>query len=103
MGTRIYHHYRLPTHVLLHGSVSGAYDLLCCYFAWAEPVQTGGYDGSMLNGLNILPSYTDYFNLNAATTGLNTASVFIGGFFAPIFSGVMTDRLGPDQPFSMVQ
>ncbi|KAK5124189.1 hypothetical protein LTR85_001892 [Meristemomyces frigidus] len=55
---------------------------------------TGGYDGSMLNGLNILPSYTDYFNLTPATTGLNTASVFIGGFFGPIFSGVMADRLG---------
>ncbi|KAL6882279.1 general substrate transporter [Trichoderma longibrachiatum] len=55
---------------------------------------TGGYDGSMLNGLNILPSYTDYFRLNNATTGLNTASVFIGGFFGPIWAGVMTDRLG---------
>ncbi|KIW74547.1 hypothetical protein Z517_11317 [Fonsecaea pedrosoi CBS 271.37] len=55
---------------------------------------TGGYDGSMLNGLNILPSYTDYFNLNAATTGLNTASVFIGGFFGPIVSGIIADRLG---------
>ena len=48
----------------------------------------------MLNGLNILPSYTDYFNLNDATTGLNTASVFIGGFFGPIVSGVIADRLG---------
>lgn len=56
--------------------------------------QTGGYDGSMLNGLNILPSYTDYFDLNAATTGLNTASVFIGGFFGPLVSGVAADRLG---------
>jgi MFS family permease len=55
---------------------------------------TGGYDGSMLNGLNILPSYTEYFNLNAATTGLNTASVFIGGFFGPMVAGVMADRLG---------
>ncbi|KAL1593889.1 hypothetical protein SLS60_010622 [Paraconiothyrium brasiliense] len=55
---------------------------------------TGGYDGSMLNGLNILPSYTDYFNLNPATTGLNTGSVFIGGFFGPMVSGVMSDRLG---------
>lgn len=55
---------------------------------------TGGYDGSMLNGLNILPSYTDYFNLTPATTGLNTASVFIGGFFGPIWAGVITDRLG---------
>jgi len=30
---------------------------------------TYGYDGSMMNGLNILPSYNDYFNLNPATTG----------------------------------
>jgi MFS family permease len=48
----------------------------------------------MLNGLNILSSYTDYFKLNAATTGLNTGSVFIGGFFGPIFSGIVCDRLG---------
>ena len=47
-----------------------------------------------MNGLNILPSYTDYFNLNAATTGLNTASIFIGGFWGPIVSGIMSDRLG---------
>lgn len=48
----------------------------------------------MLNGLNILPSYTGYFNLNNSTTGLNTASVFIGGFLGPLVSGVMADRLG---------
>ena len=48
----------------------------------------------MLNGLNILPSYTDYFNLNPATTGLNTASVFIGSFFGTMCSGVVADRLG---------
>lgn len=48
----------------------------------------------MLNGLNILPSYTDYFNLNDATTGLNTASVFIGGLLAPLVSGVITDKIG---------
>ncbi|TAQ90664.1 hypothetical protein B7494_g967 [Chlorociboria aeruginascens] len=55
---------------------------------------TNGYDGSMMNGLNILPSYTDYFNLNPATTGLNTASVFIGGVCGPLISGIMSDRLG---------
>lgn len=48
----------------------------------------------MMNGLNILPSYTDYFNLNAATTGLNTASVFIGSFFGTLSSGVLADWLG---------
>lgn len=55
---------------------------------------TGGYDGSMLNGLNILPSYTDYFALTPATTGLNTASVFIGSTIGTLVSGVMTDRMG---------
>ena len=48
----------------------------------------------MLNGLNILPSYLDYFNLNPATTDLNTASVFIGGFLGPLVSGIIADRLG---------
>src|ERR1700761_6601227 len=48
----------------------------------------------MLNGLNILPVYNDYFNLDDATTGLNTASVFIGGCLGPIFSGVISDRYG---------
>jgi MFS family permease len=48
----------------------------------------------MLNGLNILPSYTDYFKLNSATTGLNTASVFIGSFFGTISSGLIADKLG---------
>lgn len=48
----------------------------------------------MLNGLNILPSYTDYFQLTPATTGLNTASVFIGGILGTLISGIMTDRLG---------
>src|SRR4051812_16560242 len=28
---------------------------------------TLGYDASMMNGLNMLPSYTDYFHLNMAT------------------------------------
>lgn len=48
----------------------------------------------MLNGLNILPSYTDYFELNNVTKGLNTASVSIGGFIGPLVSGIAADRLG---------
>ncbi|OAA62434.1 General substrate transporter [Niveomyces insectorum RCEF 264] len=72
-------------------SVTLAVLLLFCSMVQSA---TGGYDGSMLNGLNILSSYTDYFRLTPATTGLNTASVFIGGFFGPMVSGVMADRLG---------
>jgi MFS family permease len=63
-------------------------------FCSAVQSSTNGYDGSMMNGLNILPSYTDYFNLDPATTGLNTASVFIGGFLATLPSGWICDRLG---------
>jgi MFS family permease len=48
----------------------------------------------MLNGLNILPSYTDYFTLTPATTGLNTASVFMGGILGPMIAGIVSDRLG---------
>ncbi|KAK7959531.1 sugar transporter [Apiospora aurea] len=55
---------------------------------------TSGYDGSMLNGLNILPSYTDYFKLTPATTGLNTASIFIGSILGPFVAGITADRLG---------
>lgn len=46
------------------------------------------------NGLNILPSYADYFNLNTATTGLNTASVWIGGILAGLTFGKVTDVIG---------
>ena len=42
----------------------------------------------------MLPVYTDYFTLNSVTKGLNTASVSIGGFFGPLVSGVIADRIG---------
>ena len=48
----------------------------------------------MLNGINILDTYKNYFTLNSVTTGLNTASVSIGGFFGPLVSGVIADRIG---------
>ena len=51
-------------------------------------------DSPLSNGLNILPSYTDYFQLTPATTGLQTASVFIGGVFAGLSWGFVTDKLG---------
>ena len=48
----------------------------------------------MVNGLNILPSYLDYFNLNTATIGLQTSSPFIGGCLAGLSWGKLTDVLG---------
>ena len=48
----------------------------------------------MLNGLNILPTYTEYFDLDATTTGLNTASLFIGGVFGPLCSSFIADKCG---------
>ncbi|PPQ81957.1 hypothetical protein CVT25_014686 [Psilocybe cyanescens] len=55
---------------------------------------TFGYDASMINGLNILPSYTDYFHLNTATIALNTASIWIGGCLVAFCYGQFTDRIG---------
>ncbi|KAI1339662.1 putative hexose carrier protein [Xylariaceae sp. FL0016] len=66
----------------------------CLMFCSIVQSSTGGYDGSMLNGLNILPSYTDYFQLTAATTGLNTASVFIGCTLGTLVGGVFADKYG---------
>ncbi|KAF7299678.1 Hexose transporter protein [Mycena chlorophos] len=55
---------------------------------------TFGYDGSMINGLNILASYNTYFDLNTVTNALNTASVWIGGIIAGVSFGKVTDLIG---------
>ncbi|KAJ9501774.1 hypothetical protein H2202_002736 [Exophiala xenobiotica] len=85
-----------PTHTWMPAWVPESTRILAVLLILCSIVQstTVGYDGSMLNGLNILPSYTDYFNLNSATTGLNTASVFIGGFLGPLVTGIIADRFG---------
>lgn len=48
------------------------------------------------NGLNILPAYNHYFGLtnNPVGTGLNTASVWIGGILAGLSMGKVTDLIG---------
>ena len=53
-----------------------------------------GYDGSMMNGLNILPSYTNYFSLDTATLALNTSSVWLGSFLSGIVFGKIPDYIG---------
>ncbi|KAK6355094.1 hypothetical protein TWF696_004218 [Orbilia brochopaga] len=59
-----------------------------------HPAKTLGYDASVMNGLSILPSYTEYFHLNDATTGLNNAAVWIGSILGTGFVQPIPDRLG---------
>ncbi|ORX37914.1 general substrate transporter [Kockovaella imperatae] len=72
---------------------SGILAFILLFCAMVESA-TNGFDGSLLNGLNILPVYKDYFNLTPATTGLNTASVYIGKILGLWASGLLCDRLG---------
>jgi MFS family permease len=46
------------------------------------------------NGLNILPSYTDYFSLTTTTLALNTSSVWLGGCVGGLFYGYVADAIG---------
>ncbi|KAF3903628.1 hypothetical protein AA313_de0205011 [Arthrobotrys entomopaga] len=55
---------------------------------------TLGYDASVMNGLSILPSYTDYFHLNDATTGLNNAAVWIGCILGVFVNQPIPDKYG---------
>lgn len=48
----------------------------------------------MMNGLNILPSYTDYFTLTTATLALNTASVWMGSVICGIVYAKVPDWIG---------
>ncbi|THW77383.1 MFS general substrate transporter [Aureobasidium pullulans] len=55
---------------------------------------TLGYDSSVMNGLLILPSYTEYFHLTDATIGLNNAAVWIGEIIATPTMQIIPDRYG---------
>ncbi|CAH0040368.1 unnamed protein product [Clonostachys rhizophaga] len=55
---------------------------------------TQGYDSSMMNGLQILPSYVDYFQLTTSTSALNVAIVFVGSIVAMPFAGPLSDKWG---------
>ncbi|KAI1864040.1 uncharacterized protein JN550_009060 [Neoarthrinium moseri] len=46
------------------------------------------------NGLLILPSYTEYFNLTTATTGLNTAAMWMGQIVGSLLMQPAADLLG---------
>lgn len=47
-----------------------------------------------MNGLNILPAYTNFFRLNTATTGLMTAGAWMGNMLSCLIMPWLTDGLG---------
>lgn len=54
-----------------------------------------GYDGSLLNGLQTMQTWQDYFNNpNGSTLGLFTAIVNIGAFAALFFAPYIADLFG---------
>ncbi|KAH6720824.1 general substrate transporter [Leptodontidium sp. 2 PMI_412] len=55
---------------------------------------TLGYDSSVMNGLQILPSYTEYFDLTVATTGLNNAASWMGAIMATPMLQFLPDKFG---------
>ncbi|WWD17593.1 hypothetical protein CI109_102034 [Kwoniella shandongensis] len=87
---------KIPTGTWLPAYVpqsTSTISMLLLFCAMVESA-TSGYEGSMLNGVNALPTYKNYFKLTPATTGLNTASVYIGKIIGLSVAGLMTDRLG---------
>lgn len=55
---------------------------------------TMGYDGSLMNGLNILPAYNDYFQLDTSKTALSTASTWIGNLVVGACFAKIPDWIG---------
>lgn len=50
-----------------------------------------------MNGLQILPSYTEYFHLTVATTGLNNAASWMGAILATPMLQFLPDKFGRKQ------
>lgn len=47
-----------------------------------------------MNGLQILPSYTEYFHLNTTTNGLNNAAAWMGAILSGPLMQIIPDTLG---------
>ena len=55
---------------------------------------TIAYDGSLMGSLNVMSSYTDYFELDTATTAVNTCATFLGAILVGPWTGMLIDRKG---------
>ncbi|KAM0326349.1 hypothetical protein ACHAQA_006951 [Verticillium albo-atrum] len=73
---------------------NGTYLLVMACCVVTANAATQGYDSSMMNGLQILPSYTEYFSLTTTTIALNVAIVFAGAVLAMPIAGPICDKLG---------
>ncbi|EON96459.1 putative hexose transporter protein [Phaeoacremonium minimum UCRPA7] len=63
--------------------------LSSCIFA-----TTTGYDTALINGINIIPSYTETLKLTTVTKSLNAAASFLGWAIVSTFMGPVVDRVG---------
>ena len=57
-------------------------------------VQLVGYDSSLMGSLNVMPSYSSYFELNTTTKSLNTAISYVGGAAISPLAGFLADWRG---------
>lgn len=53
-----------------------------------------GFNSSLMGSLNVMPTYSSYFELTTATKSLNTAISYTGGAFGSLFSGFLADWRG---------
>ncbi|OQD99436.1 hypothetical protein PENSOL_c006G08645 [Penicillium solitum] len=61
----------------------------CCIFA-----VTTGYDAGLMNGINMMPQYVDWFQLTTVTKSLSICSSYFGWFIAAIFMGPVVECTG---------
>ncbi|KAF4337910.1 hexose transporter [Fusarium beomiforme] len=55
---------------------------------------TAGYDSALMSGINIIPSYTEFLNLDTTTRALNVSANFIGWGIASLTMGPVVNAIG---------
>ncbi|KAE9381859.1 hypothetical protein N431DRAFT_476620 [Stipitochalara longipes BDJ] len=73
---------------------SDLWTLCLVTFVTTVTAATQGYDSSMMNGLQILPGFEDYFNLSLPLQSFNVAIVSLGSVFAAPFGAYIPDKYG---------
>lgn len=58
---------------------------------------TVAYDGSVMGSVNVMPSYTRYFEITTTTKAVNSSATYLGAILMAPFAGVIIDRLGGKQ------